>query len=393
MDSLDLISSKNIENFTINQKDKKGKKLKKCIIISLIFLIIGDIFKTYIIFNLNKKVNNIKRSYELSYLSKRNQKNKIGINIENHTIRFDKTFIRNDNNIIEEYIKRQINFCNYPDKFFNRKFEELIKLTKFSFRNISYEIYTYDKGMDGMSKEIIKTAKYEPMHMSNFLDALKFYAKKKKINKNEDIFMLDIGGNLGVYPSFLGKLGYSILTFEASPRNCYIIYKNYCHINKNSNIIIINKGLSNEERTCSYYSQTSQIGNGAVLCNENKKITSAGNLLLKKEFEIKLTKLSNFLPYLSNKNIALIKLDIEGGEGKVIEDAIELISKYHVPFIFSEFDPKYLEKQGTDPKKYLELFINNGYKISFNGFLNQNYITPEEIKSRHNNLYFIYDGI
>lgn len=392
MDSLDLISSKSIENFSINQNDKKGKKLKKCIIIVLIFLIIYDIFKTYFIFNLNKKVNKINRYYEMSYKSTRNQKNKNEINNENHINRIDKIFIRNDNNIIEEYIKRQKNFCNYPDKFFNQKFEELIKLTKFSFRNISYEIYTYDEKVDGMSKEIIKTAKYEPMHMSNFLDALKYYSKKKKINKNEDIFMLDIGGNLGAYPSFLGKFGYSILTFEASPRNSYIIYKNYCHINKNSNIIIINKGLSNEERICNYYSQTVQIGNGAVLCNDNKNMTRAGNLRLKKEFEIKLTKLSNFLPYLSNKNIALIKLDIEGGEGKVIEDAIELISKYHVPFIFSEFDPKYLEKQGTNPKKFLELFINNGYKISKRGFLNKAYITPEEIKPKHNNLYFIYDS-
>ena len=389
MDSLDLISSKNIEKFSIIKKDKKGKKLKKCFIITFIFLIICDIFKTFFIFNLNKKINNINRNYKLSSLSKSNQKNKIEINNENYINRFD----RNENKIIEEYIKRQNNFCNNPDKFFNQKFEELINLTKFSFRNISFEIYTYEKRKDGMSKEIINTAKYEPMHMSNFLDALKYYAKKKKINKNEDIFMLDIGGNLGVYPSFLGKFGYSILTFEASPRNSYIIYKNYCHINKNSNIIIIDKGLSNEERTCNYYSQIVQIGNGAVLCNENGKIARAGDLLLKKEFEIKLTKLSKFLPYLSNKNIALIKLDIEGGEGKVIEDAIELISKYHVPFIFSEFDPKYLEKHGTNPKKYLELFINNGYKISYKGFLNQIYITPEEIKSSHNNLYFIYDGI
>ena len=98
-----------------------------------------------------------------------------------------------------------------------------------------------------MSKEIIKTAKYEPAHMSNFLDALKFYGKKNKINKNEEIFMLDIGGNLGVYPSFLGKFGYSILTFEASPRNSYIIYKNYCLINikalvvKKKHVITIHK--------------------------------------------------------------------------------------------------------------------------------------------------------
>ena len=381
MDSLDLIPSKNIENFSINQNDKKGKKLKKCIIIVLIFLIICDIFKTYFIFNLNKKVNKINRYYEMSYKSTRNQKKKNEINNENHINRIDKLFIRNNNNIIEEYIKRQKNFCNNPDKFFNQKFEELIKLTKFSFRNISYEMYTYDKKVDGMSKEIIETAKYEPMHMSNFLDALKYYSKKKKINKNEDIFMLDIGGNLGAYPSFLGKFGYSILTFEASPRNSYIIYKNYCNINKYSNIIIVNKGLSNEEKACSYYSQMNAIGNGVVLCNNNENITRAGNLRLKKEFEISLTKLSNFLPYLSNKNIALIKLDIEGGEGKVIEDAIELINKYHIPFVFSEFDPKYLERQGTNPKEYLELFTKNGYKISYEGFLNENYITPEEINN------------
>ena len=231
-------------------------------------------------------------------------------------------FIMNNNNIIEEYIKQQKNFCEYPYKFYNKKFEELIKLTKFSFRNISYQIYTYKNGLDGMSNAIIKTAKYEPMHMSNFLDALKYYGKKNNIIKNEDIFILDIGGNLGVYPSFLGKFGYSILTFEASPRNSYIIYKNYCNINKYSNIIIVNKGLSNEEKACSYYSQMNAIGNGVVLCNNNENITRAGNLRLKKEFEISLTKLSNFLPYLSNKNIALIKLDIEGGEGKVIEESI-----------------------------------------------------------------------
>jgi hypothetical protein len=94
-----------------------------------------------------------------------------------------------------------------------------------------------------------------------------------------------------------------------------------------------------------------------------------GTTYFKKTFEVNLIKLSNFMPYLLNKNIALIKLDIEGGEGKVIEDAIELISKYHVPFVFSEFNPSYLKKHGTNPKKYLRLFTKNGYKISYKGFL------------------------
>ena len=97
------------------------------------------------------------------------------------------------------------------------------------------------------------------------------------------------------------------------------------------------------------------------------------------------------MPYLSNKNIALIKLDIEGGEGKVIEDAIELISKYHVPFVFSEFNSEFLINHGTSPKEYLELFTKNGYKISYEGFLNVSYVSPEEVNSV-SNLFFVYDG-
>ena len=360
MDSLDLVSSQKPENYLFIKNGSKNKKLIKCIIISLALLFILNIYTIYSIFHLNDKLN---ESF-----------NKI-----------------NNINIVEEYIKRQKNFCDNPDRFKNQQFEELIGLTNFSFRNVSYQMYVYKKFDTYMSNNIIKTAKYEPVHMSNFLDALQYYEKKNNL-RPEDIFMLDIGGNLGAYPSFLGKFGYSILTFEASPRNSYIIYKNYCLINKNSNIIIVNKGLSNEEKICNYYSQVNGIGNGVVLCDENKEIATASGYNFTKIFEVRLTKLSNFLPYLSNKNIALIKLDIEGGEGKVIEDAIELISKYHVPFVFSEFNPQYLEKQGTNPQKFLKLFAKNGYKISDKGFLNVSYyINPEEINYVQN-LYFIYKG-
>jgi hypothetical protein len=113
--------------------------------------------------------------------------------------------------------------------------------------------------------------------------------------------MLDIGGDLSAYPLLLEKFGYLIITFEASPRNSYIIYKNYCLTNKIFNIIIVNKGLSNEEKAYNYYSQIKAIGNGAILCDKKEKIVSPGNLNLQKEFEVNLTKLSNFVFYLSTK--------------------------------------------------------------------------------------------
>ena len=215
--------------------------------------------------------------------------------------------------------------------------------------------------------------------------------KKKKILNKKDIFILDIGGNIGAHTSFLGRFGYSILTFEASPRNYYILNKNYCHINRNSNIILINKGISNEEKTCNYYSQMDGIGNGILLCDENKNKVKAAGFYFNKTFEVRLTKLSNFIPYLSNKNLALIKLDIEGGEGKAIEGGIELINKIHVPFIFSEFNPFLLKKHGTEPKKYLQSFIENGYKISKEGFFSKTFLNCDEIK-HSGNLYFIYFG-
>jgi sugar phosphate isomerase/epimerase len=86
-------------------------------------------------------------------------------------------------------------------------------------------------------------------------------------------------------------------------------------------------------------------------------------------------------------------MDIEGSEGKAIESGIELISEYHIPFLFIEFNPDYLKMQGTDPKHFLETFERNGYKISTIDFFNNRYSSIEEImKLSATNLYIIYQG-
>lgn len=87
----------------------------------------------------------------------------------------------------------------------------------------------------------------------------------------------------------------------------------------------------------------------------------------------------------------MIKIDVEGSEGKVINSGIELIIKYHVPFIFAEFRIDYLKMQGTDPKELLEIFVNNGYQISTVDFLSKKYSSIENIlKLSSENLFFVY---
>lgn len=161
--------------------------------------------------------------------------------------------------------------------------------------------------------------------------------------------------------------------------------KNYC-LNNNTNIILINKGLDIEETNISIYHPLINIGN-AISSNDAHN-SSIKNYI--KE-EIILTKLEKYIPYLVNKNLALMKLDIEGSEGKAIESGKELITKYHIPFIFMEWTPKALKLKGTDPELFLKLFINNGYKISKKDFLSGEYCSFDEIINvAAINLYIIY---
>ena len=49
----------------------------------------------------------------------------------------------------------------------------------------------------------------------------------------------------------------------------------------------------------------------------------------------------------------MIKIDIKGAEGKAFENGIDLIKKYHVPFIYLEFSPLLLRNKNTDPQLFI----------------------------------------
>ena len=203
--------------------------------------------------------------------------------------------------------------------------------------------------------------------------------------------MIDIGSNVGWYTFIFGKYGYNVISFELSDVNNYILNKNYC-LNKELNITLIKKGLYDTEKEFDFYISKENIGDGWVFCNKTENISSH----LKKTGVTQLTLLSKYIPFLSNKNLALIKIDVEGSEGKVFEGGIEIISKYHVPFIFMEFTPENLKKHNTNPENFLKLFEKNGYKFSTNSFYDRNFASIDHIIKIYKviiNLYIIYSKI
>lgn len=359
------------------EKFPKKNKYRILIIIFLILLFIQILFFFfYLIFG--KIILN--QFTELKILLKKD--NNTSLNHYNYfqNEENDKIFTEMDR---QKHIKQQNLFCQNLINNNNTKIEDKIKMVNIKFSNSNLDMFVY-KSNDFLSNAISGSGSWETKETNNLLSLLDYYSRKKNIERN-DIYVLDIGANIGWYTFILGNKGYNIISFEPSTTNYYILNKNYC-LNNNTNIILINKGLDIEETNISIYHPLINIGN-AISSND------AHNSNIKNYIkeEIILTKLEKYIPYLVNKNLALMKLDIEGSEGKAIESGKELITKYHIPFIFMEWTPKALKLKGTDPELFLKLFINNGYKISKKDFLSGEYCSFDEIINIEViNLYIIY---
>ena len=370
----------NIVSIITKDRIEKITKKNKYRILIIIFLIVLFIQILFFFFYLIFGKIILNQFTELKILLKKDNNSSL-----NHYNYFqneenDKIFTEMDR---QKHIKQQNLFCQNLINNNNTKIEDKIKMVNIKFSKSNFDMFIY-KSNDFLSNAISGSGSWETKETNNLLSLLDYYSRKKNIKRN-DIYVLDIGANIGWYTFILGNKGYNIISFEPSTTNYYILNKNYC-LNNNTNIILINKGLDIEETNISIYHPLINIGN-AISSNDahNSNITN----YIKEE--IILTKLEKYIPYLVNKNLALMKLDIEGSEGKAIESGKELITKYHIPFIFMEWTPKALKLKGTDPELFLKLFINNGYKISKKDFLSGEYCSFDEIINVEViNLYIIY---
>ena len=304
-----------------------------------------------------------------------NKSNSNKNNIVNVNMRGIEDNLEFDLNKLEIYKKEQNDFCNDIEKNIIKEYEEQIQLADVYLLSRVFNMYVY-KSDDEISNEIMTLKNYNGEKTGDLLTALLFYSTIKKINASQ-IYFLDIGSKIGWYSMIMSKFGYKVLSFESSEINNYILKKNYC-LNREFNLTLIKKGLYNEEKKCDFYLNSKNKGSGKVY------------------WESTLTRLSNYLNFLSNQNLALVKISVEGLEEKVIQGGIELISKYHVPYIYLEFNPESLREHGTDPIKFLKIFTRNKYKFPFYNFFDDEFLSIDEIMTkarRHNgkiNLYIAH---
>ena len=393
----DALHGNEIQISKLNKENEKvsicDNKLEFVILVLLIIIIISIVINYIHLFSIRYSVNENRQNLNKSILIIQNSFNNLSTDIRNVEKRINRRFNKyfpkfQLKKSIKDAIFYQKDFCLNPKDYYDQTIENLIIQADVNISEYQYKMFVYNvkQHFDFVSDSIIRSHHYEKEIFFKMRNAIQYYAQKNNITDNRNITVLDIGANIGCHTLIFAKYNYTVIGFEASEKNYYILRKNIC-INNLTNTIIFNVGLYDEEKECSLYIKSRNYGDGELICDGDKNI-SAGFI---KDSELYLTKISNYLPYLIKKNLVLIKIDIEGAEGRVMKDGIELISKYHVPFIETEYSASSLNKSGISPRDFIEMFLNNGYKMSKNDFFPNKTDTIENIlKEKLINLYFVY---
>jgi FkbM family methyltransferase len=129
------------------------------------------------------------------------------------------------------------------------------------------------------------------------LFADEYYSLKIK----PDDIILDVGANIGIFTLKVAKKVKQVISIEPEPQNYYILQKNV-KANKFSNVILLNYAVSDKEETV-YFKNT---GGTASVSKTGKPVVAKS--------------LDNILNELGNPKVTILKMDIEGYEGKVLSN-------------------------------------------------------------------------
>jgi FkbM family methyltransferase len=179
---------------------------------------------------------------------------------------------------------------------------------------------------------------------------------KKLIQKGDCV--VDIGAHIGYYTLIFSKCvgpeGY-VFSFEPELRNFEILKRNI-EVNRIRNVALENKAVSNANGKILLFLNENDWGDHRIYdTNDSRKAIYCDSIRLDDYFTL-------------NHKIALIKIDIQGGEGLALQGMREALIKNRDTKILMEFWPSGLRLAGTEPQEVLK-FLND---LGFNFYVIKN---------------------
>ena len=186
-----------------------------------------------------------------------------------------------------------------------------------------------------------------------------YYAKtetkllKRLIKKGMTV--VDIGANIGYYTLLFSRLvGQEgrVYAFEPEPYN-YSLLERSIKQNGYKNIHLIQKALSDESGSkINLFLNKKNFGSGSFSSNN-----------VRGETDVVVVETAMLDDYLAGKTVDLIKMDVQGGENRVIKGAKKTLEFNNKIVIVTEFWPYGLENVGTLSEEFLLDLLSQGFSV------------------------------
>jgi FkbM family methyltransferase len=191
----------------------------------------------------------------------------------------------------------------------------------------------------------------------------------KRILKPGDVF-LDIGANVGWYTllaaGLVGETG-RVIAFEPEPANFALLQQNIA-LNGYHNVVPVQKAVSDRDGAVTLYLSETNKGNHSL------HDSGAGRAPI----VIDAVRLDEYFGATAGK-IDLIKMDIEGAEGRALNGMLALLATNPDVKIIAEFSPQALEQCGTPPADVLALLGGRAFSFYTIGEHSISAVSPETL--------------
>ena len=202
---------------------------------------------------------------------------------------------------------------------------------------------------DGIMREVCLTGRYEPQETALLQQILR-----------PGMTFVDVGANWGYFTlcaaHLVGRTG-RVVSIEVDPRACRTLKAN---IERNTlgSVTVLEVAASDAPgvlRLHEYEGRANDSGNFGLIGGEAIRNPH-------RQFDVAASPIDDILDRAGIEQVDLLKMDIEGAEGRALTGLRRALADRRIKFLVLEVHPEYLRGQGTSPEQIVTDLRGYGYR-------------------------------